>query len=118
MKRQRVLLAALLVLFSFTISAQAIEPRIGSAAPSLSFDGTTAHCYANYVAGNRSDELTATLTLYQNTSIIDSWTSCGKGRFSVSGKCTVEKGKTYKLVLTYSVNGADKPSTSVSSTCR
>ena len=56
-------------------------------------------------------------TLYQGTTYVDSWSGSGKGYASVSGSCGVRSGKSYKLVLTYSINGSSKPSVSTTATC-
>ncbi|WP_312637305.1 hypothetical protein [Oscillibacter sp.] len=48
---------------------------------------------------------------------MDSWSGSGTGAIFVSGQCAVKSGKSYTLTLSYSVNGMDKPSVSVSNTC-
>ena len=112
MKKRYFMLAILLVFCLFPISTQAV------AIPSLSFDGTTAQCYASCKGGNSTDTVDATITLYQGSTYLDSWSDSGKGSLSVSGECKVQKGKTYKLVLTYAINGVEKPSVTVTNTCR
>lgn len=117
MKRRSFALVTLLVCILFTVSAQAIEPRVVRGTPSLVFSGTTAQCSALCSGGKSSDTVEATLTLYQGTTYIDSWSDSGKDSLSFSGSCKVERGKTYKLVLTYSINGVEKPSVTVTNTC-
>lgn len=116
MKKRLLGLSALFVLV-LTIGAQAIEPRGIDATPRLSFNGTTARCAASCSGNASSDDIKATLTLYQGTTYVDSWSGSGTGRASLSGSCKVESGKTYKLVLTYSVNGSSKPSVTTTATC-
>ena len=118
MRRCRLALVTLLVCILFTVSAQAIEPRAVRGIPSLVFNGTTAQCSALCNGGSSSDTVEATLTLYQGTTYIDSWSDSGKDSLSFSGSCKVERGKTYKLVLSYSINGVEKPSVTVTNTCR
>lgn len=118
MKKRNFILATLLVCILFTVSAQAIELRATGGTPSLVFNGTTAKCSAICGGGKSSDTVEATLTLYQGTTYIDSWNDSGKDSLNFSGSCKVERGKTYKLVLTYSVNGVEKPSVTVTNTCR
>lgn len=118
MKRRNFVVTTLLVLLSFTISAQAVEMRGIRATPNLTFDGTTAQCYASCKGGTSKDTVDATLTLYQGTTYLDSWSDSGKGNISVYGEYKVQKGKTYKLVLSYSINGVEKPSITVTNTCR
>lgn len=118
MKRRWFILATLLIILTFTISAYAVEVRGVSGFPMLSFDGTTAQCYADCMGENDKDAIEATITLYQGTNRIDSWSDSGKGFLSVSGECKVQKGKAYKLILRYSVNGVEMPSVTVTKTCR
>ena len=100
------------------VQAMAIEPYAVSYQPSLEFDGTTAVCSAGCMGDSMKDDLHATLTLYQGRNYIDSWSDSGKDSLSFSGSCKVERGKTYKLVLSYSVNGVEKPSVTVTNNCR
>lgn len=116
MKRHILALGILLVL-ALTVSVQAIEPQAVSSKPVLSFEGTTALCYVKCKGGSDSDTVEATLTLYQGTTYVDSWSNSGKGSVTISEECTVKSGKSYTLKLTYSINGASKPSVSTTATC-
>ena len=111
MKRRNFVITTLLILLLFTISAQAVEMRGIRATPILTFDGSCK-------GGTSTDTVDATITLYQGTTYLDSWSDSGKGSLSVSGEYKVQRGKTYKLVLSYSVNGVEKPSVTVTNTCR
>ncbi|WP_369281828.1 hypothetical protein [Oscillibacter sp. GMB15532] len=115
MKRRMFSLAALLLLV-LSISVQAVQLR-AAGNPNLSFNGTTANCYVNYRSASTSDKVSATLTLYQGNTYVDSWSGSGTGSVFVSGQCAVKGGKSYTLTLSYSVNGTAKPSVSVSNTC-
>lgn len=116
MKKRLLSMAALLILV-VTLGAQTVDARVASARPSLQFDGTTAICTALCRGENTTDQIRATLTLYQGSSRIDSWSGSGTWSATVSGQCKVQSGKTYKLTLTYSINGVSQPSVSVSNTC-
>lgn len=116
MKRRMFSLAALLLLV-LSISVQAAQLRAFSNRPTLSFSGTTASCYVNCKGTSTSDKVSATLTLYQGSTYVDSWSGSGTGSVFISGQCTVNSGKSYTLTLSYSVNGATKPSVSVTNTC-
>ena len=116
MKKRILALSALFILV-FTMSAQAVESRTTTSKPILSFSGTTAYCAVECAGESTSDEVKATLTLYQGTTYVDSWSGSGKGYVSLSGSCGVTSGKSYKLVLTYSINGSSKPSVSIAATC-
>lgn len=91
--------------------------KSASAKPSLTFNGTTAVCFASCKGDLSTDTVSATLTLYQGKAYISSWSASGTGRIPVSGECKVEKGKNYTLTLTYSVNGTSKPSVSTTAVC-
>lgn len=105
-------LAALVLM----VSAQAAEPRAISPKPELFFDGTTARS-AVLCKGASSDMIEATLTLYQGTAFVDSWSSSSRGRVALSGENEAKSGKSYKLVLAYSINGESQSSISTTKTC-
>ena len=115
--KKRIFAFSALVILVLTISAQAIGPRVIGAIPYLRFSGTTAFCSVNCPGDKDSDQVEATLTLYRGPTYVDSWSGSGTGRASVSGSCGVTSGKSYKLVLTYSINGSSKPSASTTATC-
>jgi len=86
--------------------------------PDLFFQGTTAICSAICRGGYATDYVEATLTLYQGSTYIDSWSKSGTGKITLYGECAVESGKTYCLEMAYSINGVEKPVVSVTNTCR
>lgn len=116
MKRRICALIALVVL-ALSISAQAAELRVSNARPMLSFNGTTAFCSVICRGDNSNDTIDATLTLYQGSTYVDSWSGSGKDRVALSGTCEAVSGKSYKLVVDYSVNGVSKPSVSTTRRC-
>lgn len=117
MKRRILALSALIVVVLAT-SVQAVQPRYISPTLTLTFNGTTAHCFASCIGNNDNDDIELTLTLYQGTTYVDSWSNSGKGRVTISEDSKAQKGKTYKLVLSCSVNGTSQPSTSTTKTFR
>ena len=112
-----VLALAVPLLMLLTLSAQALEPKIPRADPALDFNGTTAVCSAVCRADSTTDKVAATLTLYQGNTYVASWDDSGTGRVSISESCKVERGKSYRLVLTYSINGTTKPAEATTGTC-
>jgi len=110
------MLAIPLVLI-LTLSAQADESRVEGGTPELRFDGTTATCSVSCRANNAKDKVEATLTLYQGESFVDSWNNSGTGRVFISGSCAVKSGKSYKLVLEYSINGIARQAKEITGTC-
>lgn len=61
--------------------------------------------------------LTLKLTLYEGNIYLDSWSASGNGTVPISGECLVKKGKSYRLVLAWSINGVAQPNQSVTKTC-
>ena len=116
MKRRVVVIIAMLVTL-LTISAEAVGLRAIGGMPRLTFNGTTAHCVVVCNGDKNTDEVKATLTLYQGSTYVDSWSASGKGKAYISEDCAVKSGKSYVLKLTYSINGVSEPSASVTATC-
>lgn len=71
-----------------------------------------------YNSGNRNDAISITVTLMQGSKEIASWSASGKGSVTISKTCKVETKKTYKLVLSATVNGVAKPDVSVTATAK
>lgn len=94
-----------------TASTKAISGR-----PTLKITGTTAYCVGKYSSGNKNDKIDITLTLMQGTTTIDSWSASGNGSAVISETCTVTAKKTYKLVLTATVNGKSETGVTVTAT--
>lgn len=115
MKKRLVLLLIMGVVF-LSVAAQAIQPRVYSY-PLLSFDGRMANCSVTCRGDYSTDRVSATLSLYHGNALVDSWSGSGTYRVSVSGSCAVERGETYRLVLTWSVNGVSQPTEEIVDTC-
>ena len=101
MKRRVVVIIAMLVTL-LTISAEAVGLRAIGGMPRLTFNGTTAHCVVVCNGDKNTDEVKATLTLYQGSTYVDSWSASGKGKAYISEDCAVKSGKSYVLKLTLS----------------
>lgn len=93
--------AVLLLIMMLSLSAQAAEMRVITASPYLTFNENTATCMADCKSTNPSDKVSATLTLYQGSTCVTSWSGSGNGRVIISKSCTVKSGMEYKLVLSY-----------------
>lgn len=118
--KKRIVSALVPLLLVCTLSAQvaqAVEQRAASATLDLSFHDKMAICTVICYGDSAKDIVTATLTLYQGNTYIDSWSHSGIGDVSVYGECPVQSGKTYRLELVYSINGAVKPPVSVTNRC-
>lgn len=114
--KRRVLALVVLIVLVMSVSAQAVNHRAVNAAPTLDFDGATAECSV-VCAGNVSDRINATITLYEGNDFVDSWSGSGTTRVSVSGDCQVTRGRTYTLEVTWSVNGVQQQSVSTTRRC-
>ena len=115
MKRRFFLFTAVL-LFVLSLTAHAASMAY-DANPSLSFSGTTAYCSVVCHGDKTTDSISATLTLYQGSTEIDSWSNSGTFRVLVSGNCGVVSGVTYRLKLSWSVNGVSQPDIEVTNAC-
>ena len=97
--------------------ACSVSARAGTNEPMLSFSGTTAYCEVYCQGRTTSDDLTVNLTLRENGNPIAGWNGSGVGYVSMQKTCSVSSGKTYTLVLSYTINGVSQPSVSVTATC-
>lgn len=115
--KKRITLLVLLLVTVFSMKALAAEQRAAGGTPVLSFNGTTATCYVDCKGNNTTDEVAATLTLYQGSTLVDSWSGEDTGSVFVYGQAPVRSGRTYRLVLSYSINEVSQTSVSVTKTC-
>ena len=115
--KKRMIPLAVLVALLLSISAQAVELRAIRNIPSLTFSGNTAICSVDCKSTNSTDRLSVTLTLWQGNIQVDSWSSSGTGRVMISEEYTARRGRDYKLVLSYTVNGQAQASVSVTGRC-
>ena len=117
-KRNRVVVPALALAFILGITAQASGPlRQPLLYPGLTFSGTVATCKAEVYADKVSDQITVTMKLWHNGSLLKSWTKSGSMSVQMTKAATVVKGKTYKLTVDVSINGIVQPQKSITKTC-
>ena len=110
------LVVVLFLAMGITVHAEA-EPYSMTPTPVLSFDGTTAVCSVRCYGDKSTDQIEASLTLSQGSEVVGYWSDSGTFSVDMSGKCQAESGKTYRLLLTWSVNGKSQQSKSVTATC-
>ena len=119
--KKRILPALLALALLCALSAQTVMAAEMRRAPVpsvlLTFDGTTAVCSAVCRGERATDRVSATMTLYQGTTELDSWSGSGTWRVSLSGECKVVSGRTYRLEVTYSINGVEQTPYSRTGTC-
>lgn len=109
--------ALLLICIMLMQVVQAAEPRAASGAVDLSFEGNTAICSAICRGNSASDTVTATLTLYQGSTFVKSWSGSGTYTVAISREHNVTSGKSYRLVLAFSVNGVEQPTIATTNIC-
>lgn len=110
-------LAALLVCLLVAQTALAATPRAAGATYDLSFEGNTAVCTAICKGNSTSDNISATMLLYEDGVFVDSWSGSGKWKVTLSGEYPAVSGKTYRLAVSYSVNNLVQPIVSTTATC-
>ena len=116
MNKRILTVVAVLLVFSCVV-ASAATPYALKASPTLTFDGEVAECSVVCRGENTSDRVEATLTLYQGSTVIDSWSDSGSGSVTISETCDVESGVTYRLAVSWSVNGVDQLTVGTTKTC-
>lgn len=111
-KRMIVLLLALALLSGLCLNAVASE-RAARVNPRLTFSGTTANCS---VTVTEAGKIEATLELWSDSTLIDSWQDSGTNFLTVSGSHSVRSGTAYTLIA-YGIAGGNPFRTSTSGTC-
>lgn len=116
MNRRILAVVAVMLIFSCVV-ASAVTPYALRANPTLSFSGEVARCSVVCRSENANDNIEATLTLYQGSRVIDSWSKSGRESVTISETCDVESGVTYRLAVEWSVNGVDQLTVGVTKAC-
>ena len=116
MNRRIVVVVAVMLIFSCVV-VSAVTPYALRANPTLSFSGEVAKCSVVCRGENANDNIEATLTLYQGSSVVDSWSDSGRGSVTIYETCDVESGVTYRLAVEWSVNGVDQLTVGTTKTC-
>lgn len=97
------------------IPVYATDARATTINPVLTFTGTTANCYITLSEAGK--EFDVTMKLMENGVTVKTWSDSGLGRVYMSKTATVKKGSTYKLLVTYSIDGETQPSAWVTKKC-
>lgn len=77
----------------------------------LTFNGTTATCTFTTIATDSDIEVT--MTLWQGSKQIQSWSVTGSSMVRMNEQCMVTKGQTYTLKVNVTVDGKAMPEQSV-----
>lgn len=99
---KRVIAVAVIVVMFFTTSAFAEKRAFGNLSR-LNFDDSEAKCYVRLVYPEKT--IKATVKLYEDKKLVDSWSNSGNGRVVISGSHDADGGKTYTLKITGTADG-------------
>lgn len=117
--KTRVPIFALLMMLLLTNTVYAQETRMNTTLATVSFSGTTATCIVDIVSNGGNDKISATIELLCGNQSIKTWNkSVDNGHLVFYDTVSVTKGKTYDLVVEYTVNGKTQSSFSGSGTCK
>lgn len=114
---KRLLSVMVLCVMFACMTVHAVEQRADGGNVSLTFEGTTAVCKATCLGRNANDDVDVTLTLYQGSRTIASWSESGTYRVQMYEECDVSRGRTYTLEMTWTLNGQNQTSESSTKTC-
>ena len=107
------LLAA--VLLALTIVAGAVEPRAAAPKVGMAFDKNTVTCVAS--VRETGKQIKATLELWCGTTRVDSWSANGTSHVEFEETASVSSGKTYRLVLSGTIDGKAFTPQSITKPC-
>ena len=105
--KKRFFCMSLILVMLLSVSAHAIQSRSITSVPHLSFDGNN---------DKMTDEISATMELRCGSDLIASWNGSGSGILKMTKSAAVKKGKTYTMVVNFSVNGTKRSPVTISAT--
>lgn len=107
-KHKTVVILAVLI-FVLTIPASAAQERSPAVMPSLTFNGATATCTVSVYGDYTTDKIEVNVELWQDTTLIKSWSDEGEEYVDSVRRANVTKGKEYTLKAYATINGKDLP---------
>ena len=105
---QRVVPAILSILLLFSLLATSFSGllALNMTTAKLSISGTTATCSVSIKPEKQTDKVEVSVQLVCGDTVVARWNGMSsEGRFSFSDSVTVQKGKTYTMKTTCSING-------------
>lgn len=119
MKRHFCILTAVFLLV-LTVTAGAVEMRLATPVPKLTFNGATAICAVNIRSDSSSDKISATVKLWDGSACLKTWTDSDSGvlSFSETHSKDIQSGRSYKMTVDYTIAGKSYPQLSTSAVCR
>lgn len=106
--KRRIMPFLVIIALLLATPAYAVSTRLISVVPDIQFNGTNATCMVQIVGDRTTDKISATMELWQDDEMIDSWSGVGYGYLKLEGDATVRRYETYQLTVSYSVNGKVK----------
>ena len=116
MRKARFVFPFLFVLLLST-SVYAQELLSNSNHADLHFSDTTVYCYVRIRAADSKSNISATIELWNGSQRIGGWEKSATGSLVFSKDVSVEKGKTYKLTVSYTIDADPQPLLSSFGTC-
>lgn len=116
--KRRLFCLMLVVSMVLAIPAYAREDRAISAISDIQFNDTKADCMTRIAGQRTSDKISATMSLWNGSKLVDEWSASGYFVIEVHGTATVAKNRTYKLTVEYTINGEEKTPFSITRTNR
>lgn len=114
--KKRLFSIMLVIAMLFVVNVCATSPRANVFDPDITFNGTEAICTVCVTASRITDTIVVAMELRYGNTVIDSWTHSGSGFLQVEETATVQRGKTYTLVVDATINGVAKPTMTISRT--
>ena len=113
---KKAILIALCFMLICIPEVYAAEPRLATVPePTLEFSGTTATCEYQLVDTGKS--IRVTMELWQNDTLVDSWTKTGTSVVTMSETCAVSRLRNYTLTVSGTSGGVSFGPVSVTKRC-
>lgn len=114
--RKRIFAAATALAILLTIPTFALTTRITSVRPTLTFDDNVANCRVMITGDTSTDEITASIRLYENGRCIETWYEEATGYLVFTDSVEVVAEYTYELTVDAVIDGTEHPRVSIEKT--
>lgn len=114
--RNRMLAIITVLAMLLTVPALALTARMTSVKPTLTFDEDIANCRVAVFGDTSTDEITASIRLYENGCCIESWYEEATGYLIFTDSVDVIAHHTYELAVDAVIDGIEHPRVSIEKT--
>lgn len=111
---KKIVVLTLVLTMLFTTSTFAVS-RAATVSTKISFSGNTTNCRSTIFENSKS--IKATMKLYEGSTLVSTWSKSGTSTVILTGSHAAKSGKTYKLVVNYTINGGSTQTVSTTKTC-